>query len=817
MDGIAFPARDGQERSASSLPTTPGRPLTIREEPDLQAAPEQATADDAFPALLRFHLTGEQDAPDNALSEQCLLPAPLHAYRDFSRIRSDYPFCIPEDDASLRPLPLTQIIEEITGDVAGEGDEGERFKRSLWKLEAEIRALVDQGATGRLTDLWNQAAAALADRQKNARKSESFNEQMTAAREALTLDGPLLGCTPPSVASLLDATGQAQRASQTGTFRESVATLIQELSDILAVDLSHSPEAMEPGNLQDAVGTTYAEEINFETLAHLLEKAPHGEALSQERRSRIQAARRTLVELTPLFTAEDTAETGSLFDNRVTSCKEALDRMQARLEALTSFFRAYHTARLEATNKYQAARHDPLFDRYTLAPDEQALCPPLLVYLDGDRIDATENALLFELLSTGLPFKVLVSIGNLGGDNSPTGLVWRTRLASMALALNTAYVLQTTASHLQHLATGFEEGVSFSGPALFCVYTGATTDAPHLHPYLRSAIAPDARAFPAFTYNPGQGPTWAARFSIEATPQFEQDWPVSSITYENADGEEATLEVPFTFVDFMACDARFAEHFMWVPRAAWQRGMVSLDAYRHLDEAERSDKVPYILMVAQDGTLYRVVVTRKLVQATARVEDHWHSLQELGGVNNSHARRLLEQEAERLETEKQQAVAQVEEIYQAELDKTTGELAREIVSNIAAGLLQLPTAGPLPTATAPPPGVGIVEETSTPDAPPAETVPEEALEPEEEELSFDEAYIETPRCTACNECTTINSLMFAYNGDKQAYFKDLSAGTYREIVMAAEKCPVDIIHPGKPLNPDEPGLEDLLKRAEPYL
>jgi pyruvate-ferredoxin/flavodoxin oxidoreductase len=36
------------------------------------------------------------------------------------------------------------------------------------------------------------------------------------------------------------------------------------------------------------------------------------------------------------------------------------------------------------------------------------------------------------------------------------------------------------------------------------------------------------------------------------------------------------------------------------------------------------------------------------------------------------------------------------------------------------------------------------------------------------------------------------------------------------LVQAAEKCPVEIIHPGTPLNPKEKGLEKWVKRAERF-
>ena len=80
----------------------------------------------------------------------------------------------------------------------------------------------------------------------------------------------------------------------------------------------------------------------------------------------------------------------------------------------------------------------------------------------------------------------------------------------------------------------------------------------------------------------------------------------------------------------------------------------------------------------------------------------------------------------------------------------------------------------------------------------------------------DEAWIETVRCPSCNECQTINDKMFAYNDNKQAFIKDINAGTYRQLVEAAEACQVAIIHPGKPRNPNEPGLDELIERAKPF-
>jgi len=91
-----------------------------------------------------------------------------------------------------------------------------------------------------------------------------------------------------------------------------------------------------------------------------------------------------------------------------------------------------------------------------------------------------------------------------------------------------------------------------------------------------------------------------------------------------------------------------------------------------------------------------------------------------------------------------------------------------------------------------------------------------AVAPDDDDAMALEAYIDSSRCTSCDECTNINKKMFAYNADKQAFIKDVSAGTYKQLVTAAERCPVAIIHPGSPLNPKEKDLDKWLARAAKF-
>jgi pyruvate-ferredoxin/flavodoxin oxidoreductase len=79
-----------------------------------------------------------------------------------------------------------------------------------------------------------------------------------------------------------------------------------------------------------------------------------------------------------------------------------------------------------------------------------------------------------------------------------------------------------------------------------------------------------------------------------------------------------------------------------------------------------------------------------------------------------------------------------------------------------------------------------------------------------------EPWIDSVRCTTCNECTSINKKLFTYNADKQATIADPKAGTFQQLVTAAERCPVGIIHPGTPLNPNEKDLAKWIARAAKF-
>jgi ferredoxin len=387
----------------------------------------------------------------------------------------------------------------------------------------------------------------------------------------------------------------------------------------------------------------------------------------------------------------------------------------------------------------------------------------------------------FEALASGLSIKVLIQTDDILGGTSPEPSrtafgVGSARLAAMAIGLNSAYVFQASSAHVARSCEALVTGMRYDGPALFCIFSGAVETAPHVAPYLLAAAATESRAFPTFTYDPSAGPDWAARFVLTDNPQLTADWPVHRLDYEDQALQRHAQDIAFTYIDFAACDRRYARFCEPSAEADWSEDMVPAAECLEIAPEASGGRLPYVLTVGPDDGLRRTVVDEKIIEAARRCNDAWRRLQELGGINNSHATRLLARERAAWEAERER------------------EAPRPDVVESAAGVV--PTAEPPAEAA---PVAAAAAPAAAEDADPG-----------------DDAWIEISRCTTCNECTQINNRIFVYNDDMQAEIADPDGGTYREIVEAAESCQVSIIHPGKPRNPDEPNLEELIARAEPF-
>ncbi len=717
-------------------------------------------------------------------------PALFARYGDLSKLRYDFPLVLVDGEGGGRFLQsLTSVVDGILREVAPPDAAAEPLRRQVLRLESEIRARVARDETGTLSALWKQVAADLI-----AEKGESvfgpLATKLDQAREALHVDGTVIDCrenTPYWVFVHIWTEVQTGKAK---AFRKKVDALIMKLSDILKADFMNSDKAHTREALQSSIGTSFESAFDFAAMSRVLSRGPSEDRLSEDRRRRIHAVLQVLQWQRfygPGRASERRPDQPEPYSFVFDGCTAALDSFRDRLPEMLDFVKALTIAELEIQNKYRTALHDPVFARFDesdLSEDQLALFPSYLVCLRDGHTDPTETVRAFETLASGLPVKVLVQTDDILGATSPEPPrssfgAGSARLAAMAVGLNDTYVFQTANANLCRAHERLVTGMRYAGPALFAVYSGATPSAAGVPPYLLSAAATESRAFPTFVYDPAAGPDLATRFDITDNPQVSADWPVHDLSYEDGALQRIDEKIPFTYVDFVACDTRYARYCEPTPQAGWRDNMILAAEYSKLAPERGVEYLAYILTVDAGKALYRTVVDNKLIDASRHCVDAWRRLQELGGIKNSYADRLLARERAVWEEQK----------------------ALEMAEQRAAAPPAPETAPPTEAAAAP--------------APAAVVEPVESDEPET--VNPDEAWIETARCTTCNECTQINDKMFVYNENMQAYLADPDAGTYLQLIEATESCQVSIIHPGKPRDLTEPNLEGLIERAEPFI
>ena len=396
------------------------------------------------------------------------------------------------------------------------------------------------------------------------------------------------------------------------------------------------------------------------------------------------------------------------------------------------------------------------------------------------------------------------------------GFHFRRELEHLAVAHPETFVLQSSPVDPQHLALGLRRGLESARPAVFRVFAPQTARATpdHTHPFVRAGAARDGRDFPLYTFGPHATRAWGDRFEAGGNPEPDRDWPTYSLDILDEHGEAATLTEAFTFADFAAQDPVFFGLLRSVPRPFWNDDMVPLADYLALDPEHGAMKVPYLWMVDGDNVLQRVVPAHALVLACQDRLNHWHILQELGGIRNTHAERAAREAEERVRAEAGREIEALQAEHAAELERVRRETAGEAMDKLSRVLLELDLEAAAPSVARAVPAAARARPAG--DGAATGTAPAVEEEPEPEEAISEDPWIETFRCTSCNECININPLLFQYNADKLATIANSRAGTYADLVAAAEKCPARCIHPGKPLDTSEPNLEALMKRAEKF-
>jgi pyruvate-ferredoxin/flavodoxin oxidoreductase len=538
----------------------------------------------------------------------------------------------------------------------------------------------------------------------------------------------------------------------------------------------------------------------------------------------------------------------------------AIGIFEGHMRKMANGFIAIRRAELELAG--DPTEHESFFAKFDwrqFTDEEFGICPPIFaVGGDGAMLDiGFQN--VSRLMASGKPIRIIVLdtqvYSNTGGQACTSGFTGqvsdmaaygkdqhgkeeiRKEMALIAMAHRGTYVLQSSQASPTHLLGGVIKGLQGRNPAVFILHCPCPPEHGLGDDQATQAarLSLESRAFPFLVYDPDGGETMTERLDLEGNPSVDDRWPEYELKYVDDEGAEQMMELPLTIADWAATESRFKKHFKKLPADIDEEELVPFAEYLDIPTEERNGQRPYIYAIDIEKRLNRLSVSDEIVQLAEDRLLLWEQLREMAGLKaTDEARSIVEGE---LEEEFERKAVTLRAEYEAKLADLRTKYPQVVARRLAEGLLRagdgtltvadlltraestpglqpltMDVAG-LDIGTAPAGGAAVaVAEPATATA----AAPAEAPAVEEEEGLVMEPYIETARCTTCNECTNLNKKMFAYNDKKQAYIKDPKAGTFRELVTGAERCPVRIIHPGTPLNPKEKDLEKWVKRAEPF-
>jgi pyruvate-ferredoxin/flavodoxin oxidoreductase len=550
----------------------------------------------------------------------------------------------------------------------------------------------------------------------------------------------------------------------------------------------------------------------------------------------------------------------------------AIGLFEAHMRKMADNFGAVRRAELLASGNYNPAKDEDVLrslDWKQFTDEEFALCPPIIsMGGDGAMLDiGFQN--LSRLLASGKPIRVVVLdtqvYSNTGGQACTSGFTGqvadmsaygksqhgktevRKELALIAIAHRGVYVHQTSQAAASHLIAGVLKGLHKRRPVLINVYTPCPVEHGLADDWSQHAarLALESRAFPFLTYDPDAGPSFADCLSLDGNPSPDDVWPTYALKYVGEDGSEQAMELPVTIADWAATEVRFKQHFSELSSAENGDDFVLFHEFVRGSDEDREGKTPFIWALDNDRKLRRLKVSLEMVALAEERQQFWSQLRQLAGLEIPQV--IHDAVVSETESDFEQRASALRAEYEAKIAELRASLPTQIARRLAEGLIRnagssaavadllssLPMVGtpsangngvaakaapaavsPAPVASAPAP---VVAQTAAAVAPAAAPVAAPAATTvADDEAIVLEAYIDSERCTTCNECTNLNNKMFAYNADKQAHVKDTSAGTFQQLVIAAERCPVSIIHPGSPINPKEKDLAKWVKRAEKF-
>lgn len=751
----------------------------------------------------------------------------------------DFPIWMADRQSALGGcLSLRQILDDLLTGINGKNKDSILVNNIDRIIHLTQRYLDENGALSVqlvMPEILEQLKGQL---QVSGSEVTVFEEELKKLRNGLPDHGTLMSFSEDTHFRLLNGAVTQSSAYARQDLAAEINELKSKLEDLLLVEAGKDPLGQDPVKLKESMGFA-ANMMKFEALSSLVPDEG-SERMSADRLHRIRHIIKDLADAETIldFHASVLIDI-SLYREKELLWHKVFDKSEInswsgeddlsnlgvlfseKIGSFEKLFAAKKMARLEIENKYVPDIHDDYFTAFTwqnFTDLELQQSTYFILIVDDVHLFGSQFSFISDLLRDNFPIKILaVSQPQKAPASWPAGerpsLHAPVELGALMMSYRNIYVAQSSAINASYLFDQFKQGLTSFAPAFFHVLNLEANSSGES--YLRSSAAIEGRDFPGFSFRGLLGTPWGTRFEIDHNPQSTADWPLHRLEIQTVDQERDFVETVFTFGDWAAWNPDYRDHFLPVSSNAWTEDLIPLDLYLRLQTDDRIGKVPFIWMVDGDQQLHRVVVSWPVTVASQERLDFWHFLQENSGINNSHvalavARALAEEKKSRqaemdaLKSEHELAVVQAR---REEAGKTMENLVSVLLDLDPSQMLTAPAPRPVPNPDHEPTGKTEISESK-------DEVDQEVGG--ETELMAMEPYIDTALCTSCNECINRNKAMFRYNADKMAYIADAHAGTFRQLVEAAEVCPVGIIHPGTPLNPHEPDLDHLIERAAKF-
>ncbi|NQV74140.1 hypothetical protein HQ496_13550, partial [bacterium] len=613
---------------------------------------------------------------ENPFLTKDTIPAILHPYLGAGQTRLPWPLVLTPSDVGIQVRSLSALIDEVITANAEEGDQRLLVERALAELETQLALVAGSAGSCSSDEALQEARSVL------LKKAGEREKQVQAANTAVSLlelgfvaGSLLIGFGVEGLGTLLVANSEAVARARQTAYRGKIAHLASGLENLLQAEQEDSLGGQSADRLAHSTGGAYSQTIDFSSLSHLIDEAPHGTSLGPDRKARIESILNIL-----------RVRSEELFGERQYECFRNVEGAVAELKQRVSDFaeltRALHMGHLEVEHQYRSELHDQLFDRFdyeSIPSSERKAFPPVLIHIHLSGGDHADIERLFSELGQAGEMRVIVSFDSVCDEHAVPSL--GCGLGLQVVARGDTFIEQNTLSDAVSIGEGLQIAARCRKSSVLTVYSGLGDKG--ISAYLETAIARDSRAVPAFRFDPEEGDDFSDWLNAENNEQANLLWASSPLDI-SASSDTESMMLYSTPADLLALDPRFYQNFALLDPALDSERIIPLTDYLQLSRQDQSAVYPFFWVRNEEHWMLRCVPGPSMRHYIRASQRSWVLLREWSGLESSLMRSALEKSEKEGQERLDAAIQEAQDGFDARMKEKTSKLAQQIVQNIAA-------------------------------------------------------------------------------------------------------------------------------------